>query len=183
LDEVTPAMRREAKAINFGIIYGQGPFGLSQTADIPQWRAKEFIDKYFKTYTGIKKLIDKFIKEAQTTGRAETLFGRIRQIPEINSSTIQIRKAAERTAINTPLQGTAADIMKIAMINVHQALAKFGADAKVLLQVHDELVVEVKDDLVKKVAAIVKEKMDDVIKLKVPIVAEVEVGNNWEEMQ
>ena len=183
LTQVTPAMRREAKAINFGIIYGQGAFGLSQTADIPQYKAKEFIDKYFKTYTGVKKMIDKFVKDAAITGRAETLFGRIRQIPEINSSTLQIRKAAERTAINTPLQGTAADIMKIAMINVHNALAKFGEDAKVLLQVHDELVIEVKNDLIKKVADIVKEDMDNVIKLKVPIIAEVEVGNNWEEME
>ena len=183
LTQVTPAMRREAKAINFGIIYGQGAFGLSQTADIPQYKAKEFIDKYFKTYTGVKKMIDKFVKDAAITGRAETLFGRIRQIPEINSSTLQIRKAAERTAINTPLQGTAADIMKIAMINVHNALAKFGEDAKVLLQVHDELVIEVKNDLIKKVADIVKEYMDNVIKLKVPIIAEVEVGNNWEEME
>ena len=128
-------------------------------------------------------MIDKFVKDAAITGRAETLFGRIRQIPEINSSTLQIRKAAERTAINTPLQGTAADIMKIAMINVHNALAKFGEDAKVLLQVHDELVIEVKNDLIKKVADIVKEDMDNVIKLKVPIIAEVEVGNNWEEME
>jgi len=183
LNKVTPAMRREAKAINFGIIYGQGPFGLSQTADIPQWKAKAFIDKYFATYTGVKKMIERFIKDAQKTGRAETLFGRIRQIPEINSSTLQIRKAAERTAINTPLQGTAADIMKIAMINVRDALAKFGEDSKILLQVHDELVIEVKEDLVKKIAAIVKEKMEDVIKLKVQIIAEVEEGENWEEMK
>jgi len=183
LDKVTPAMRREAKATNFGIIYGQGAFGLSQTADIPQWRAKEFIDKYFATYTGVKKYIDDCIKTAQTAGYAKTLFGRTRQIPEIHSSTIQIRKAAERTAINTPLQGTAADIMKIAMINVHNALAKFGEDSKILLQVHDELVIEVKDDFVKKVAAIVKAEMEKVIKLKVPIIAEVEVGENWEEME
>ncbi|MFA6550910.1 MAG: DNA polymerase I [Patescibacteria group bacterium] len=183
LDKVTPAMRREAKATNFGIIYGQGAFGLSQTADIPQWRAKEFIDKYFATYPGVKKYIDECIKTAQKTGYAETLFGRTRQLPEINSSTIQIRKAAERTAINTPLQGTAADIMKIAMIDVQDALAKFGEDIKVLLQVHDELVIEVKTDLVKKIAAIVKTEMEKVIKLKVPIVAEVEVGENWEEME
>jgi len=183
LTDVTPTMRREAKAINFGIIYGQGSFGLSQTAGIPQWKAKEFIDKYFATYTGIKKMIEQFIKDAQKTGRAETLFGRIRQIPEINSSTLQIQKAAERTAINTPLQGTAADIMKIAMINVHDALAKCGEDAKVLLQVHDELVVEVKDDLVEKVAKIVRENMIDVIKLKAPLAVNVEEGNNWEEMR
>jgi DNA polymerase-1 len=183
LAQVTPAMRREAKATNFGIIYGQGAFGLAQTADIPQWRAKEFIDKYFATYTGVKNYIDECVKTAQKTGYAETLFGRTRQIPEINSSTIQIRKAAERTAINTPLQGTAADIMKIAMINVQDALKKFDEDSHVLLQVHDELVIEVKDELVKKVAAIVKAEMENVIKLKVPIIAEVEAGENWEEME
>jgi DNA polymerase-1 len=183
LKDVTPQMRREAKAINFGIIYGQGSFGLSQTADIPQWRAKQFIDKYFHTYAGIQKFIEKCVADAQKTGRAETLFGRIRQIPEINSSTLQIKKAAERTAINTPLQGTAADIMKIAMLNVHDALTKLGGEARVLLQVHDELVVEVRDDLVEKVAKIIKDKMEGVIKLKAPIVVDVEEGNNWEEMK
>ena len=194
LDKVTPAMRREAKAINFGIIYGQGAFGLSQTADIPQWRAKEFIDKYFTTYAGVKNYIDSCVKTAQVSGYAETLFGRTRQIPEINSSTIQIRKAAERTAINTPLQGTAADIMKIAMIKVYERIAanfktnnhefdKQAGEVKILLQVHDELVIEVKDNLVKKVAAIVKEEMEKVIKLKVPIIADVSAGDNWEEME
>jgi len=183
LVEVTKEMRREAKAINFGILYGQGPFGLSQVADIPQWQAKEFIDKYFKTYSGVKKWVDNNIKQAQKTEISETLFGRIRQIPEINSSNIQIRKGAERIAMNTPIQGTAADIMKIAMIKVSKALAKFDKDVSMLIQVHDELLIEVKSDLVNKVAEIVKKKMEDVIKLKVPITVDVSVGDNWEEMK
>jgi len=182
LEKVTKEMRREAKAINFGILYGQGPFGLSQVADIPQWQAKEFIDKYFKTYSGVKKWIDKNIKQAQATEISETLFGRIRQIPEINSSNIQIKKGAERIAMNTPLQGTAADIMKIAMINVHQALARFDKGASILVQVHDELVIEVKDNLVDEVAKIVKEAMENVIKLSIPITVDVSMGENWEEM-
>jgi len=182
LSEVTKEMRREAKAINFGILYGQGPFGLSQVADIPQWQAKEFIDKYFKTYSGVKKWIDNNIKQAQKTEVSETLFGRIRQIPEINSSNIQIRKGAERIAMNTPIQGTAADIMKIAMINVYQALEKFNKNANILVQVHDELLIEVKNDLVNKVAELVKQEMENVIKLKVPITVDVSVGDNWEEM-
>ncbi len=199
LKDVTKEMRRKAKAINFGILYGQGPFGLSQVADIPQWQAKEFIDKYFKTYAGVKKWIDNNIKQARKTEISETLFGRIRQIPEINSSNIQIKKGAERIAMNTPLQGTAADIMKIAMINVHKALARFSKDVSILIQVHDELVIEVKNDLVNKVADIVKKEMESAVKTprwgvsstpsntpsllkKVPIIVDVSVGDNWEEM-
>ena len=183
LAEVTKEMRREAKAINFGILYGQGSFGLSQTADIPQWRAKEFIDKYFKVYSGVKKWIDGNIKKVEKTEISETLFGRIRHIPEINSNNIQIKKGAERIAMNTPLQGTAADIMKIAMINVHDALAKFGEDSKILLQVHDELVIEIKDELVSEAVKIIKKEMENVIKLLVPIIADVSAGDNWEEMR
>ncbi|MDP3899974.1 MAG: DNA polymerase I [bacterium] len=193
-EAVTPAMRREAKAINFGILYGQGPFGLSQVADIPQWKAKEFIDKYFATYSGVKKWIEDNIKKARKEEVAETLFGRIRKMPEINSSNIQIKKGAERIATNTPLQGTAADIMKIAMIEVNNELKKkFGADARVLLQVHDELVIEVKNDKIKSVAKIVKEKMETAVNhvekqylaaiKKVPIAVDVAVGDNWEEME
>jgi len=118
LAEVTPAMRREAKAINFGILYGQGPHGLSQTADIPYEQARKFIEKYFETFSGVKKFIDQAIAQAHDKGRAETLFGRRRYLPEINSSVMQVRKAAERMAVNTPLQGTAADMIKKAMIEI-----------------------------------------------------------------
>lgn len=180
--KVTEQMRREAKAINFGILYGQGPFGLAHTAGITQWQAKEFIDKYFKNYAGVQKWIDKNISQARHSEISKTLFGRIRQIPEINSSNIQIRKGAERIAINTPLQGTAADLIKIAMINARSALEKFNKNAKILLQVHDELIIEVKNELVENIALIIKKEMENVMQLKVPIVVDIEIGSNWEEM-
>ena len=185
LEAVMPEMRREAKAINFGILYGQGPHGLSQNADIPYARAKEFIDQYFKAYQGVKKFIDQTIKLARQRGYAETLFGRRRYLPEINSSVIQVRKAAERMAINTPLQGTAADIIKIAMIRIKEMIDKKyqKEEVKMLLQVHDELVFEVKDDAVKKMAGEIKEIMESVIKLKVPLVVDASAGDSWGEME
>jgi DNA polymerase-1 len=184
LEEVTPEMRREAKAVNFGILYGQGPHGLSQGADIPYVRAREFIDKYFMAYSGVKKFIDNTIEIARNKGYTETLFGRKRLLPEINSSAMQVRKAAERVAINTPLQGTAADIIKIAMIRVKDLINKeYQADLKMLLQVHDELVFEVKDSLVKEAAEKIKKIMEEVIELKVPIVVDAKQGDNWEEME
>jgi len=184
LAEVTPQMRREAKAVNFGILYGQGPHGLSAGADIPYARAKEFIDKYFKTYPGIKKFVDDSIAEARGRGYAETMFGRKRYLPEINSSVMQVRKAAERMAINTPLQGTAADIIKIAMIRAEELInEKYNGDVKMLLQVHDELVFEVKNNLVEEAAEEIKKIMESVIKLKVPINADARAGDNWGEME
>ena len=185
LEEVTPEMRREAKAVNFGILYGQGPHGLSQGADIPYVRAKEFIDKYFVVYKGVKKFVDETIEMARDKGYTETLFQRRRILPEINSSVIQVRKAAERMAINTPLQGTAADIIKVAMIRVEELIEKDyrTGEVKMLLQVHDELVFEVKDGLIKKIALEIKEIMENVMKLKVPLGVDASVGDNWGEME
>ncbi len=191
ISEVTQEMRREAKAVNFGILYGQGPHGLSAGAGIPYMRAKEFIDNYFKVYKDVKKFIDKSIDSARAKGYAQTLFGRRRNLPEINSSVMQVRKAAERMAINTPLQGTAADIIKIAMIRISQMLSEYSANksglktapVRMLLQVHDELVFEVRDDLVKEMAEKIKEIMEQVIKLKVPICVDAKVGDNWAEME
>jgi len=185
LGEVTPAMRREAKAVNFGILYGQGPHGLSAGADIPYARAKEFIDKYFAAYKGVKKFVDQTIATARDKGYAETLFQRRRQLPEINSSVVQVRKAAERMAINTPLQGTAADIIKVAMIRIQKLLNKnYHADEiKMLLQVHDELVFEVRENLVKKTAAEIKKIMENIMKLKVPLGVDASAGDNWGEMK
>jgi len=184
-EEVTPEMRREAKAVNFGILYGQGPHGLSAGADIPYARAKEFIDKYFVTYPGIKRFVENSIESARGRGYAETMFGRKRYLPEINSSVTQVRKAAERMAINTPLQGTAADIIKIAMIGIQKLIAeKYGAGGlKMLLQVHDELVFEVKNDLAAEAAEKIKDIMENVIKLKVPIDVDASAGDNWGEME
>jgi DNA polymerase-1 len=186
--DVTYEMRREAKAINFGILYGQGPHGLSQGADIPYVRAKEFIDDYFKAYKKVKIFIDKTIEEARKNGYAETLFGRRRYLPEINSSVVMVRKAAERMAINAPLQGTAADMIKEAMLEVARNLIprphlidKRGgeSDVRMLLQVHDELLFEVKNNKVDEVAKKIKKIMEGVLKLKVPVVVDVSVGDNW----
>lgn len=198
LAEVTKDMRREAKAINFGILYGQGPFGLSQSAGITQARAKEFIDRYFKTYRGVKAWIDRNLEEARKTQATRTLFERVRKVPEINSSNAQLRKGAERIATNTPLQGTAADIIKIAMINVARRLEGYGGRVRMLLQVHDELVLEVENGLETEVGVLLKEEMENVITHQkiaailpeieaqlaaVTIRADVETGKNWEEME
>jgi len=184
LSEVTPEMRREAKAVNFGILYGQGPHGLAQGADIPYTRAKEFIDKYFVVYKGVKKFVDETIETAREKGYTETLFQRRRILPEINSSVIQVRKAAERMAINTPLQGTAADIIKVAMIRIQELINKKYQvnEIKMLLQVHDELIFEVKENLVKITADEIKKIMENVMKLKVPLGVDASVGDNWGEM-
>ncbi len=184
LDEVTPQMRREAKAINFGILYGQGPRGLAQTAGIPYEQAKNFIDEYFAAFPEIEKFIKKTIEKARKKGYTETLFGRRRYLPEINSSVIQVRKAAERMAINTPLQGSAADIIKIAMIQIHKFIQeKYKNNIKMLLQVHDELVFEVEGKIVLDVAKQIKNIMEKVIKLKVPLIADAKIGKNWEDMK
>ncbi len=185
LKNVTAEMRREAKAVNFGILYGQGPRGLSVGADIPYARAKEFIDKYFTVYEGVKKFIDHSIELARESGCAETLFGRRRFLPEINSPVLQVRKAAERMAVNTPIQGTAADIIKIAMIGIREMInEKYkSGEVKMLLQVHDELVFEVKKDLAAPISAEIKGIMEKAIKLEVPLSVDASIGDNWGEMK
>jgi DNA polymerase-1 len=180
---VTKNMRREAKAVNFGIIYGQGPHGLSQGAGIPYWQAGEFIKKYFAAYPNIKKMMDNFIKKARANGYAVTLFGRKRPLPEINSTIPVIRKSAERMAINTPLQGTAADVIKIAMIKIGELLQGQADEARLLLQVHDELIFEIKKDKVETYAPKIQAIMQEVIKLRVPITADIKVGENWGELK
>jgi DNA polymerase-1 len=182
LEEVTSSMRREAKAVNFGILYGQGPHGLSQNANIPYGQAKNFIDKYFQVYEGVRKFIDKTIAQAAKTGYSETLFGRVRYLPDINSEAVQIRRAAERTAINTPLQGTAADIIKLAMINIFKSIIIDNKEEiSLLLQVHDELIFEVKTDKINNYQPRLKELMESVITLKVPLIVEGVVSDNWGE--
>jgi DNA polymerase-1 len=185
LEDVTSEMRREAKATNFGILYGQGPHGLSATADIPYMKAKEFIDHYFEVYKGVKKYIEETIEEAKKKGFVETLYGRRRYLPEINSSVMQIRKAAERMAVNTPLQGTAADLIKVAMIEIAKVIKdKYNKDeVKMILQVHDELLFEIKDGLAEKAAKEFKDIMEQGIKLKVPVEVDIKIGRNWGEME
>lgn len=185
IDEVTPEIRRTAKSINFGIIYGMGVFGLSLSAGIPRDEAKEFMDKYFELHSSIAKYMDTMKDLARTQGYVETLFGRRRYLPEINSGMMQVRRAAERMAINAPVQGTAADLMKIAMINVSNELKRNfkPEDYKLILQVHDSLVLEVKKSKAKQIAKIVGKVMCSVYKLKAPITVDIEIGDNWGEMK
>ena len=185
LEEVTKEMRREAKATNFGILYGQGPHGLSQTADISYDRAREFIANYFKAYQGIKKWVEEVVDEARENGYSETLFGRRRYLPEINSSVVMVKKAAERMAINTPLQGTAADMIKIAMIEIEKMIKKEykTEDVKMILQVHDELLFEIKSAKVQELSEKIKKIMEEVLKLKVPVVVDANTGDSWGELK
>lgn len=182
-EAVTKNMRREAKAINFGILYGQGPHGLSQTAGIPYWRANEFIQKYLTTYPGIKKMTERFIREARTRGYALTLFGRRRPLPEINSTIPVIRKSAERMAVNTPLQGTAADLIKAAMVRIGALIDGQEEEIRMLLQVHDELIFEIKTDKIKHYIPPLKKIMQEALALKVPILVEENQGKNWGELK
>ncbi|HWY43262.1 MAG TPA: DNA polymerase I [Candidatus Sulfotelmatobacter sp.] len=178
----TAEHRRAAKAINFGIIYGLSPFGLAQQLGIEQREAAQFINAYFARYKGVKSYLDNVLAETRKTGVAKTLFGRIRPIPEIASPQIQLRNFAERTALNSPLQGTAADLIKLAMISIGRRLAEEKYEAKMILQVHDELLFEAPTKEKDKLEKLVQEEMEGVYKLAVPLVVEVGVGPNWRDM-
>ncbi|MBN1527210.1 MAG: DNA polymerase I [Candidatus Omnitrophica bacterium] len=180
--DVTAEMRNMAKTVNFGILYGMSPYGLSQNLGIEVDKAKEFIDAYFERYPGVRGYIEGLVEEARKHGFVTTILGRRRYIPEINSPNSQLRQFAERTAINTPIQGSAADIIKVAMIAIHEKLAKKKLGSKMTLQVHDELVFDVPKEELGEMYRIVKDGMEDVIKLKVPVEAHIESGKNWLEM-
>lgn len=179
---VTKEQRRAAKAINFGTIYGQGPMGLSRSAGISFNKAKEFIERYFETYTGIKKYLDETKDFAREHGYVETLFGRRRYIQDIHSGIQALQAAAERMAINMPVQGTAADLMKLAMAEVSNGLNSVSEHARLLLHVHDELLLEVPKKEVAEVANYVRETMETIEEIGCPIVVDVKTGKNWEEM-
>jgi DNA polymerase I len=184
--QVTPEvlsaeLRRQAKAINFGIIYGMSAFGLSKQLEISRKMAQTFIDQYFARYSGVKRFLEQTIAEARDTQQTSTLLGRIRILTDINSSNHIIRQAAERTAINTPIQGSAADLIKVAMIQVNQALNEKKLKSAMLLTVHDELVFEVPPDELQTVTRLVKETMEGVWELKVPLKINIAHGNNWDE--
>ncbi len=180
---VGPEERRRAKAVNFGIVYGLSPFGLSKQLSIPAADAREYIDAYFTLYSGVKSFIDKAIARARKTGQTRTMFGRLRPIPDIDSKNPNQRGFAERTAINSPIQGSAADLIKLAMIGVDRRLRDEGRRALMLLQVHDELLFEAPDEEVADLAAMVKTEMENVEKLSVPLVVDVKKGPNWRDMQ
>jgi DNA polymerase-1 len=181
--EVTKEMRSAAKEVNFGVLYGMGAYGLASRKKISREEAKDFIDKYFKNFHKVKDYLDNIKEEAAENGYVQTLFGRRRYLPEINSGVHQVRASAERMAVNMPIQGTAADLMKIAMIEVYRELKRRSPASKLLLQVHDELVIECPMDEVETVAKIVDEKMEKIHKLCLPIKVETEVGKNWQDME
>ena len=180
-EALTGELRRQAKAINFGIIYGMSAFGLSKQLEISRKMAQTFIDQYFARYSGVKRFIEQTISEARQTQQTSTLLGRIRILTDINSSNHIIRQAAERTAINTPIQGSAADLIKVAMIRVNQALNQKKLKSAMLLTVHDELVFEVPPDELKVVTRLVRDIMEGVWELKVPLKINIAHGNNWDE--
>ena len=183
LEDVNKDMRRKAKEVNFGVLYGMGAGGLAQRTGITRIEAKEFIQKYFDSYKKVKEYTEQMVEDARAKEFVETMFGRRRYLPEINSNVQVLRAQAERMAVNMPIQGTAADLMKIAMIAVYHELKKISPSSKMLLQVHDELVFEVPEKEVKKVAKIIDEKMEKIHKLCVPLNVETEVGKNWEDME
>ncbi|MEX2805584.1 DNA polymerase I [Streptococcus sp. H31] len=180
-EEVTPNDRRNAKAVNFGIVYGISDYGLANNLGIPRKRAKQYIDTYFERYPGIKHYMESVVREAKDKGYVETLFKRRRELPDINSRNFNIRNFAERTAINSPIQGSAADILKIAMINLDRALEAAGLQSKMLLQVHDEIVLQVPKDELETVKNLVKQTMETAIELSVPLVADESAGQTWYE--
>jgi DNA polymerase-1 len=180
LEEVTKQQRRDAKAINFGLIYGMSPFGLTQTTDLTLAEAEQFVETYFQRFPGIKRYLEKIREQAREKGYVETLLGRRRYFPRLATATnVNIRRREEREAINAPIQGTAADIMKLAMIAVSQQLQASELTGKILLQVHDELVLEVKDEQVAETIKLVKSAMEDVYSLEIPLTTEAQYGRDW----
>jgi DNA polymerase-1 len=179
---VGPEERRRAKAVNFGIVYGLSPFGLAQQLGIPQKEARDYIQAYFELYAGVRKYIDAMINQARQSGFSRTMFGRLRPITDLHSKNPAARGFAERTAINSPIQGSAADLIKMAMIHVDRRLKEIKSPALMLLQVHDELLFEVPEQDTAAVAAIVKKEMESVCELRVPIVADIKAGKNWRDM-
>ena len=180
---MTKETRNRAKAVNFGIVYGISPFGLAAQLSIPQGEARIYIDTYFARYQGVRAYIDRVLDETRREQRVRTLFGRVRPIPDIQSRNANLRGFAERTAVNTPLQGTAADLIKIAMIRIDKRLTREKLKSVMTLQVHDELLFDVVEDEAKTLQAIVKEEMEGVIELKVPLVADCGIGSNWRDLK
>ncbi len=181
MDEVTPLQRSRAKAVNFGIIYGQSDYGLSKELKISRKEAKSYIDNYFKRYSGVKDYLDSAILDAKDKGYVTTLMNRIRYIPEINSTNKNVKKFGERLAMNTPIQGSAADIIKIAMVKVYSRIKKEKLKSRLILQVHDELIVEAYKNEIDYMKQLIKSEMENAVKLSVPLVVDINVGNNWYE--
>ena len=180
-ESVTPLQRRNAKAVNFGIVYGISEFSLAEDIGVSRYEAKRYIDSYLANYHGVRNYMDRVVADARQSGYTRTLYGRKRYIPDIKSSNFNVRQGAERIALNTPIQGTAADLIKIAMIRVHRALSEKYPEAKLILQVHDELIVECPENIAQEVAALVSISMEQVANLSVPLVAQAKFGKSWYE--
>ena len=179
VNEVSKQLRSKAKAVNFGIVYGISEFGLAEQIDIKRFEAKQYIEQYLETYHGIKEYMTNIIEEAKSKGYVSTLMGRRRYIQELDSKNYMIRKFGERAAMNTPIQGTAADIMKVAMIKVYHELKNAGLKSKIVLQVHDELLVETYEEEKEQVKELLKNCMESAAKLSVPLTVDVEEGKSW----
>lgn len=182
IEEVTKTQRSNAKAVNFGIVYGISSFGLSQDLSIGKKEAQQYINNYFESYPSIKQFLDNSVNSAKEKGYSVTMFGRKRPIPELKESNFMRRQFGERVAMNAPIQGTAADIMKIAMINVDKALKNNNLVSRIVLQVHDELLIEAKKEEVEQVKDILINEMSQAANLEVPLLVEAKVGNNWDEV-
>ena len=178
---VTPLQRRHAKAVNFGIVYGISEFSLAEDIGVSRYEAKDYIENYLANYQGVRAYMKQVVADAREKGYTETMYGRRRYIPELKSSNFNIRQGAERIALNTPIQGTAADLIKLAMIRVERALQEKYPQAELLLQVHDELIVECPEEIAAEVAELVSHEMTQVATLDVPLVADAKWGKSWYE--
>ena len=179
LDQVDKTQRSQAKTVNFGIIYGQGAFALAEQTGLSRTEAKQMIDSYYENYPKLKIFMTEQVEKARKNGFVETILGRKRHLKDINSNNFVVRGHAERNAVNAPIQGSAADIIKVAMIDIDRALSEGGFKTKMLLQVHDELLFEVPEEEIEPIKVLIKEKMESAVKTKVPLIVEVGVGNNW----
>ena len=179
LSDVTPAMRRAAKAVNFGIVYGISAFSLSQDLGVTVAEAKEYMEAYFARFPGVKHYMESVVEKAKADGFVETLWHRRRALPEIKASNFNTRSFGERVALNMPIQGTAADIIKLAMVRVHRRLKGENLAARLIMQVHDELIVECPEDEAERVKALLTEEMEGAAELSVPLTAEAHSGKNW----
>jgi DNA polymerase-1 len=174
-------MRSSAKAVNFGIVYGIGDFSLAKDIGVSRKEARSYIDGYLDKYQGVRAYMKEIVDSAKQNGYVTTLFGRRRYLPELNAGNFNVRAYGERLALNTPIQGSAADIIKIAMVNVFNELSNRHLKSKLILQVHDELIIDTAKEEIKEVAQILKKGMEEAVKLKVPLEVEVKQGNNWYE--
>jgi DNA polymerase-1 len=181
--EVTPNQRRMAKSVNFGLLYGMSDFGLAQRLEIDRGQARAITEAYFARFPGVRGYIDRCLEEGRERGYVETLLGRRRYMPDLRARNYALRSAAEREATNAPLQGSAADLMKLAMVRIDRRLDAYGADAVMILQIHDELIFDVRQDALASVAGTIKYEMEHALELSVPIEATLKSGTNWYEVE